>query len=78
MKKSDEPKLKNTIKKDGIHPRDYLRFEHRLSSEDCSHYKWSDASCTIGYVTLWHRREIQQKDYELTGKMALCRFMEID
>lgn len=69
---------RTSIRRDAIHPQDYLKFDHRFSCEDCSHFRESDASCTIGYGTHWHRRAFQQKEYELTGKIAQCRFLEID
>lgn len=73
------PKRLNTsIKFDGIHPADYLKFDLRLSCEDCTHFNHEAESCTLGYVTQWHRKAFQEHSYELTGKVALCRFQEID
>lgn len=76
-KKTPKP-LRTGIKRDGIHPSDYIRYLQPLSCEDCTHFKPSDESCTLGYVTKWHRRAFQKHEYELKGKMALCRFLEID
>lgn len=67
-----------SIRRDPVHPSDYLRYRFRSACEDCTHFKASDASCTLGYATKWHRRDFQTAEYERTGKMALCRFLEID
>lgn len=73
------PKRVNTsIKFDTINPSDYMRYTLRFSCEDCTHFDLPAERCTLGYVTSWHRKEFQEKSYELTGKMALCRFQEID
>ncbi|MCS6837426.1 MAG: hypothetical protein NZ480_01145 [Bdellovibrionaceae bacterium] len=70
--------LKNSIKRDGLHPKFYNSMKHALSCEDCSHFAPSSGICTIGYVNHWHRKKFQEHEYHLTGKMALCRFIEID
>lgn len=67
-----------SIKRDVVNPSDYLNFDHRFSCDDCTHFKASDATCTIGYWTQWHRRDFQAAEYERTGRMAHCRFLEID
>ena len=76
---SKTPKRLNTsIKFDAIHPADYMKYDLRLSCEECTHFNYESESCTLGYVTNWHRKEFQKQSYELTGKVALCRFQEID
>lgn len=77
------PKRLNTsIKFDTTHPADYMRYDTRFACEDCTHFnhdsKLEHEACTLGYITKWHRKEFQEKSYELSGKMALCRFQEID
>ncbi len=75
-------RLTPSIKKDYVHPSDYLNFDHRWSCEDCSHFKRKDElsgeACTIGYIISHHLKAQQIHDYELSGKMAFCRFHEID
>lgn len=71
-------KIRTSIRRDAMHPGDYLNFQFRFACEDCTHFKASDASCTMGYGTKWHRRDFQTEEYERTGRMALCRFLEID
>lgn len=70
--------LKGSIRRDGINPSDYLRIHHAMACEDCTHFKHSDATCTLGNVTKWHLRAFQEAEYQRTGKVAICRFMEID
>lgn len=55
-----------------------MRYSLPFSCEDCSHFDYLKQTCTLGYVTRWHRKDFQKLSYELTGKMALCRFQEID
>lgn len=71
-------RLKTGIKTDVINPSDYARFDFRFACEDCSHFALEEQRCTLGYESKWHRKEFQKSSYELTGKMALCRFLEID
>ncbi len=72
------PRPRTSIHRDVVHPADYLNVQHRFSCEDCTHFKASDQTCTLGYGTRWHLREFQREEYERTGKMAFCRLMEID
>lgn len=69
---------RQSIRRDPVHPTDYLQLKLASSCEDCTHYKASNQSCTIGYVTKWHIKEFQDAEYARTGKMAICRFLEID
>lgn len=69
---------KPSIKKDRVAARDYNNHVLRFSCEDCSHFAPLSASCSIGFPSEHHLRETQRKTYELTGHMALCRFLEID
>lgn len=71
-------RLGTSIKKEGIHPRDYLNLDHRFSCEDCSHFQADQVSCTLGFKTEDHLKATQTKSYEMSGKIAFCRFLEID
>ena len=71
-------KLRTGIRHDAIQPGDYLKYEMPFACEDCSHFHHQEEYCTIGYNASHHRRAYQEKCYELSGKVALCRFLEID
>lgn len=71
-------KLRTSIKHDAIHPGDYNKYSMPIACEDCTHFNRENPGCTLGYESKHHRRERQKSDYELTGKVALCRFLEID
>ncbi|MEZ0390611.1 MAG: hypothetical protein ACAH59_00245 [Pseudobdellovibrionaceae bacterium] len=71
-------RLSTSIRFDSVNPTDYLKYDFRFACEDCSHFNSEGGNCTLGYNSAWHRREFQKKSYELSGKMALCRFLEID
>jgi len=79
VKKEKTPKFpRSSIKRDYISPQDYNFYQIRFSCEDCSHFSKKSDSCTLGYHSRWHKKSFQQSEYERTGKMALCRFIEID
>lgn len=67
-----------SIRKDAVNPADYLKYDFRSACEDCSHFNSLQGTCTLGYNTAPHRKAQQQHDYELTGTIAQCRFLEID
>ncbi|MFZ4404798.1 MAG: hypothetical protein ACOYOK_11910 [Pseudobdellovibrionaceae bacterium] len=71
-------KIRPSIKKDRIHPKDFLQYPFIFSCEDCSHFDPDKNLCTIGYATVHHRRAEQLHSYEVSGKVAFCRFHEID
>ena len=66
-----------SIALDKVHPRDFNHLDLRFFCDDCSHYSTRESICTLGYRAQ-HTRAEQSKVYELTGKMALCRALEID
>ncbi len=67
-----------SIKHDPIHPADYNNYIIPMSCEECSHYSIEKDFCTIGFEIKWHKAQYQKRSYELTGKVPICRFMEID
>lgn len=77
--KSKTPKrLQTSIRHDSVHPIDYLKYNAPSSCEECSHFNSEKEICTFGFNTEPHRKETQKKSYDLRGKMAFCRFHEID
>lgn len=71
-------KLRKSMILDGINPQDFREMKIISACEDCSHFNPVAVGCSLGYNSTPHLRENQQKCYELTGKMAFCRFHEID
>ena len=71
-------RLRTSIRFDPMNAGDYLKYDFRFACEDCSHFNPENESCTLGYNSRWHRKDFQKKSFELGGKMALCRFLEID
>lgn len=72
------PRIRASIKLDTVNPSDYLKYDFRSSCEDCSHFDAPQLQCTLGYPAELHLRSAQLQTYLLSGKMALCRFHEID
>ena len=78
MSKLYQPRRpRRSIKLERIEAADLRRLKPALFCDDCSHFDSANASCTMGYRAQ-HTRSKQMAIYELTGKMALCRFIEID
>jgi len=67
-----------SIKKDGINPALYNRLVLPWSCDDCAHFDFNGERCSMGFNSAHHRRAQLQKEYELSGKVSLCRFQEID
>ena len=79
MKKRSTPKrLQQTIRHDPVNAEDFLKYKLPWACEDCSHFDHVKKECTFGYNSRWHLRATQEQSYFLNGKMALCRFQEID
>ncbi len=77
--KPKSPKrIGSSLKKEAINAHDYIGYNLPYSCEQCSHFKASNESCTFGLPTEAHLERNQKKSYNLGGKIALCRFQEID
>ncbi len=63
---------------DRIHPSDFLNLNMILYCEQCSHFAAQSETCTIGYDASKHLQQVQFRSYEVTGRVAFCRFAEID
>ena len=70
--------LRRTLILDPIHPRDYRELTIIHCCEQCSHFAPGTQTCTIGYEAFNHVASKQKENYELLGKVAFCRFCEID
>lgn len=67
-----------SIKYDVVDPRDHLYYNHAFACEHCSHFSTIGPTCTLGYNVEPHLLTRQLTSYNKTGKMAFCRFLEID
>jgi len=68
---------RRSIKLDRVNPQDFARIKMRFFCDDCSHYSPSQKICTMGYIPQ-HTVDAQLEQYNRTGMMAFCRFIEID
>jgi hypothetical protein len=78
MAKLPTQPIRRSVVYDPIHPRDWRQLDIVFTCEQCSHFAPATASCTIGYVAEQHMRATQEKQYALSGRVAFCRFSEID
>jgi hypothetical protein len=63
---------------DPVNPRDYRELTIIHTCEQCSHFARETRRCTLGYEAENHVAARQRHNYELYGKLAFCRFTEID
>jgi hypothetical protein len=63
---------------DPIDPRLFNTMNVMFCCEQCSHFDEISQSCTIGYDASKHLYKVQMHTYHLNGRMAACRFQEID
>ena len=75
---------RKSVKEDTVHPSDYMKYVlppggpiGGFFCDVCSHYERGKQFCTIGYKPI-HTVKEQSARYEIAGKIALCRFIEID
>ncbi|MCB0362745.1 MAG: hypothetical protein KDD35_08480 [Bdellovibrionales bacterium] len=69
---------RKSIIMDPVHPSEYRLLNFTYCCEQCVHYDGDREECTFGHDSRLHQRKVQIKNYELTGRMAFCRFLEID
>lgn len=69
---------KKSLILDPVHPRDFFHLNFTYCCEQCVHFDNKESYCTFGQNCFPHMREQQLATYDLTGKMAFCRFLEID
>jgi len=66
---------------DTVHPTDFRRYiESGLGGffcDSCSHFSSRDQRCTIGYAAI-HTADRQIPLYNRSGRLVLCRSIEID
>lgn len=66
------------IRADYVYPHDYNSFSIAASCECCSHFDRDAIKCTIGYNAQNHLASRQAYTYHLSGRIAFCRFIELD
>lgn len=76
--KKSSKRIGSSIIKEFINPSAYNQYKLPYSCEDCTHFKASNESCTLGMPTESHLRRNQISSYNISGKIALCRIQEID
>jgi hypothetical protein len=76
--KSTPTSSRRSLILDPVHPADLRTLNLTYCCEQCSHFSPDNEMCTIGYDARLHRQVRQLELYDRTGRMAFCRFMEID
>lgn len=75
---SSKKRIALSIKLDPVSASDYLKYDFRHACEHCVHFQSIDQKCTLGLNTRTHLLAEQTHQMEVSGRMALCRFMEVD
>lgn len=63
---------------DPVNPTDFLRLNITYCCEQCAHFCHEKISCTFGFEVEPHLKVNQLRTYEMSGRLAFCRFLEID
>ena len=70
--------IKKGIIKERIKAKDLTQLNFKYACEDCSYFIPEKNLCSLGYNTEPHLKVNQDRQHQLTGKLILCRFLEID
>lgn len=71
-------KLRMEVKKDPVKAKDFEKLNIMHCCEQCSHFDGDRIVCTIGYNADNHLKQTNLKSFETSGRMAFCRYQEID
>ncbi len=63
---------------DKVNPSDFLKLDITYACEQCTHFDLEEKACTFGYNANYHMRAPQLESFSVSGRMAFCRFSEID
>ena len=79
MRKSPpHPPFRRSIILDPVHAADFNGLNLVYACEQCSYFAPESKSCAMGFRTEPHLKANQEALYNRTGRMAICRFQEID
>ncbi len=70
--------IKKGIILEKIKANDLNALNFQYYCENCSYFIPDQKACCLGYKTKPHLKENQDKLYNQSGHLALCRFLEID
>lgn len=76
--KNNKRPIRKSPMKEKISPTDFRRLKIAFTCEDCSYYFQGDQVCTLGLNPELHKKNLQLKSYNLSGKVHFCRFLEVD
>lgn len=71
-------KVSRSVIKDPVKAKDFNKLSLVFNCEQCSYFQETDGKCNLGFPNEVHRKEAQIKLYNLSGRFAFCRYLEID
>lgn len=71
-------KLHRSVIKDPVKARDFNKINIVFACEQCSYFQAEDGKCNLGFPNDLHKEEAQLKSYNMSGRFAFCRYLEID
>ncbi|MCB0391749.1 MAG: hypothetical protein KDD58_10675 [Bdellovibrionales bacterium] len=71
-------KNSRSLIKDAVKARDFNNLNLIYSCEQCSYFQPQNGLCNLGFPNQVHRQDNQLKSYNMSGKFAFCRYLEID
>ena len=69
---------RRTVKSDRVDAWAFQNLNMIYCCEQCSHFDGENRACTIGYTASDHCRQTADESFRLDGRIAFCRFLEID
>ena len=67
-----------SIIKDKVKASDYNNLNLIYHCEQCSYFEPDSGKCNLGFANTHHLKVTQDRYFNLGGRMAFCRFLEID
>ena len=63
---------------DPVKASDFLNLNIVYACEQCTYFSEEKKTCAMGFNTALHLKKNQDELYNRTGRLAICRFQEID
>lgn len=71
-------KSSRSVIKDPVKAKDFNQLNIIFACEQCSYFQPHNGLCNLGFPNGVHKRKAQMKNYNMSGRLAFCRYSEID
>lgn len=77
-KSPPHPPFRRSIIKDPVSAADFNNLNLIYACEQCTYFNPTNKACAMGFKVDIHLKKNQDAQYALNGRLAICRFQEID